>query len=37
MAQIRFSEKGGSKIDDNFYVRGDGTRAYYFSEGLTYF
>ncbi|KAI9107126.1 hypothetical protein K1719_022654 [Acacia pycnantha] len=29
-AQEKFSDKG-QKISDNFYVRGDGTRAYYFS------
>lgn len=29
MAQIRF--KAGNKIADNFYVRQDGTRSYYFS------
>ncbi|KAE9586242.1 putative tRNA(Thr) (cytosine(32)-N(3))-methyltransferase [Lupinus albus] len=29
-AQERFSSKG-QQISDNFYVRGDGTRAYYFS------
>jgi len=32
MAQIRFAEKGQSKLDENFYVRQDGTRAYYFSK-----
>lgn len=30
MAQIRF--RPGSKIADNFYMRQDGTRSYYFSE-----
>jgi hypothetical protein len=28
---LRFSERGKSKIEDNFYVRSDKTRAYYFS------
>ena len=31
-AMLRFS--GGHKLSDNFYVRQDGTRAYYFSEGI---
>jgi len=30
-AQLRFAR--GHKLDENFYVRQDGTRAYYFSEG----
>ena len=33
-AQLRFGR--GHKIADNFYVRQDGTRAYYFSEGNVY-
>mmetsp|Transcript_58160 Transcript_58160/g.94022 ORF Transcript_58160/g.94022 Transcript_58160/m.94022 type:complete len:492 (+) Transcript_58160:77-1552(+) len=32
MAEIRMAEQKGHKISDNFYVRKDGTRAYYFSE-----
>ena len=32
LAQERFSVKDGQKLGDNFYVRGDGTRAYYFSQ-----
>ena len=31
-AMLRFSK--GHKISDQFYVRQDGTRAYYFSEGI---
>ena len=30
-AQLRFSS--GHKLQENFYVRQDGTRAFYFSEG----
>jgi hypothetical protein len=32
MAEIRLAEQKGHKIADNFYVRKDGTRAFYFSE-----
>lgn len=32
MAEIRMAEQKGHRIADNFYVRKDGTRAYYFSE-----
>lgn len=32
LAEERF-EKSGKKISDNFFVRKDGTRAYYFSQG----
>ena len=31
-AQLRFRK--GHKIEENFYARQDGTRAYYFSEGV---
>ena len=31
LAQERFAAKDGQKLAENFYVRGDGTRAYYFS------
>lgn len=31
LAQERLNGKDSQKISDNFYVRGDGTRAYYFS------
>ena len=33
-AMLRFAP--GHKISENFYVRQDGTRAYYFSEGMTH-
>ncbi len=34
MAQLRFDKKeaGTQKIEENFYVRSDGTRSYYFDE-----
>lgn len=32
MAQLKMAEPKGHKISDNFYVRKDGTRAYYFGE-----
>ena len=31
LAQERFAAKTGQKLAENFYVRGDGTRAFYFS------
>ena len=34
-AMLRFGR--GHKISDNFYVRQDGTRAYYFSEGVIHY
>ena len=35
MAQIRFEKKKDrKKIQDNFYVRKDGTRSYFFSTGF---
>ena len=31
MAQIRFAQRGNQKLAENFYVRHDKTRAYYFT------
>lgn len=37
MAQKRFekqkSDKEENKLEENFYVRGDGTRAFFFDQG----
>jgi methyltransferase-like protein 6 len=33
LAEGRFEERGGKKISENFFVRRDGTRAFYFSKG----
>ena len=31
LAQLRFAKKANAKLKDNFYVRADKTRAYYFT------
>tara|TARA_R110002050_G_scaffold220922_1_gene356720 strand:+ start:188 stop:700 length:513 start_codon:yes stop_codon:yes gene_type:complete len=31
LTHVRFIAKGHRKLDENFYVRGDGTRTYFFS------
>jgi hypothetical protein len=31
LAQLRLAQRGGQKLKDNFYIRSDKTRAYYFT------
>lgn len=31
LAQLRLSQRGNQKLKDNFYIRSDKTRAYYFT------
>lgn len=33
MTQMRFINKRGRKLGENFYMRADGTRTYFFSKG----
>lgn len=37
MTQMRFINKRGRKLAENFYMRADGTRTYFFSKGNIYF
>lgn len=32
LAMLRFAQRGDAKIAENFYVKSDGTRCYYFEE-----
>jgi hypothetical protein len=34
MTQMRFINKRGRKLGENFYMRADGTRTYFFSKGI---
>lgn len=31
LAQLRLAQRGNQKLKDNFYIRSDKTRAYYFT------
>ncbi len=37
MTQMRFINKRGRKLGENFYMRADGTRTYFFSKGILLF
>lgn len=36
MTQMRFINKKGRKLGENFYMRADGTRTYFFSKGIPF-